>query len=73
MASVTLKGDGIIVNNRIKKVLGPVMDTTLLLRERVAVRNHRVLSRKGRCVVRTRVVGSASLGWLDMVNLWGHV
>ena len=47
------------------------MDTTLLLGEKVAVRNRRVLSRKGRCVVRTRVVGAASLGWLDMVMLWG--
>ena len=50
---------------------GPVRDTRLLTGERVAVTNKRVLNWKGRCVVRTRIVGTASFGWLDVSRLWG--
>ena len=48
-----------------------VIESKLLAGEKVAVSTRRVLSRKGRCVVRVRVVGDASLGWLDAVQLWG--
>ena len=50
---------------------GGVFETALLTGERVAVSTRRVLSRKGRCVVRVRVVGNGSLGWLDAAQLWG--
>ena len=56
---------------KISKHLGHELETTLLPGERVAVRTRRVLSRKGRCVVRVRVIGDASLGWLDAMKLWG--
>eukprot|EP00956_Cyclotella_meneghiniana_P030545 scaffold77143_cov87-Cyclotella_meneghiniana.AAC.2 len=52
-------------------VLGPVADTELLPGEMVAVRTKRVLSRKGHSVVRVRLFGEASLGWLDISMLWG--
>eukprot|EP00956_Cyclotella_meneghiniana_P001321 scaffold1440_cov23-Cyclotella_meneghiniana.AAC.2 len=48
-----------------------VVESKLLAGEKVAVSTRRVLSRKGRCVVRVRVVGDASLGWLDAAQLWG--
>ena len=37
----------------------------------MAVRNRRVLNRKGRLAVRVRIVGGASLGWLEAAELWG--
>ena len=52
-------------------LLGPVGDSTLLPGEKVAISRRRVLSRKGRCVVRVRIFGSSSLGWLDSFILWG--
>ena len=52
-------------------LLGPAVDTNLLPGEMVAVRTRRVLSRKGRCVVRVRLFGASSLGWLDTARLWG--
>lgn len=55
-----------MVNN-----LGPVLETSLLPGEKVAVRTRRVLSRKGRSVVRVRLFGECSLGWLDALMLWG--
>ena len=51
--------------------LGNTTEEPLLPGEKVAVRTRRVLSRKGRCVVRVRIYGSASLGWLDSFMLWG--
>ena len=53
------------------KTLGTDAGSSLLPGEKVAVRTRRVLSRKGRSVVRVRVVGDASLGWLDSMELWG--
>ena len=63
--------DGWRVDSGVNKILGPVTETPLLPGEKVAVRTRRVLSRKGRCVVRARVFGEASLGWLDALRLWG--
>ena len=63
--------DGNRIRNRRKVEQGPVRDTRLLTGERVAVTNRRVLNQKGRCVVRTRIVGAASFGWLDAAKLWG--
>jgi hypothetical protein len=54
-----------------RKLKGPVFATPLLPGEAVAVRQRRVLSRKGRCVVRVRVFGDAALGWLDAAMSWG--
>ena len=45
-------GNGVRVAKKMINVLGPVADTELLPGERIAVRTKRVLSRKGRCVVR---------------------
>jgi hypothetical protein len=63
-------GEGCRFNKRMNKILGPVLGTPLLLGEKVAVRRRRVLSWKGRCVVRVRVVGVSSLGWVDAFILW---
>ena len=52
---------------------GPVFSTSLLPGEKVAVRNRRVLSRKGRNVVKVRIVGAGSLGWIEAARLWGAV
>jgi hypothetical protein len=49
--------------------LGPVLETPLLPGELAAVRTRRVLSRKGRSVVRVRLFGNRALGWLDAVEL----
>ena len=62
---------GCRVNKRHLKSLGNELSTALLPGEKVAVRTRRVLSRRGRCVVRVRVVGEASLGWLEALQLWG--
>jgi hypothetical protein len=59
------------LNKKMSKLLGPVSETAVLPGERVAVSSCRVLSRKGRSVVRLRVFGDASLGWLDAAMLWG--
>ena len=58
-------------DKRMIKSLGTGADSSLLPGEKVALRTRRVLSRKGRSVVRVRVVGDASLGWLDSMELWG--
>jgi len=64
-------GTGVRVGKKMINNLGPVTETDLLPGEMVAVRTRRVLSRKGRCVVRVRVFGKQSLGWLDTAMLWG--
>eukprot|EP00956_Cyclotella_meneghiniana_P021773 scaffold40171_cov59-Cyclotella_meneghiniana.AAC.2 len=64
-------GNGVRVGKKMINVLGPVADTELLPGEMVAVRTKRVLSRKGHSVVRVRLFGEASLGWLDISMLWG--
>ena len=63
--------NGCRVDKKMINTLGPVSDTELLPGEMVAVRTRRVLSRKGRCVVRVRLFGVSSLGWLDTARLWG--
>ena len=69
--ATSVKGNSVRVDKRVIELLGPVLETSLMPGEKVAVRSRRVLSRKGRCVVRVRVFGSASLGWLDASMLWG--
>ena len=64
-------GNGFRVDKRVINVLGPMTAATLLPGEKVAVTTRRVLSRKGRCVVRVRLFGESSLGWLDTALLWG--
>lgn len=59
--------DGCRVNKEMAETLGPVVDTSLLPGERVAVRTRRMLSRKGRGVVRIRVFGDAS--WVGLILL----
>ncbi len=53
-------------------ILGPVAESLLLSGEKVAVRTRRVLSWKGRCVVRVQVLGSGSIwgGWI-LLSFWG--
>ena len=48
----------------------PVRDQ-ILLGEDVAVRSRQVLSRRGRSGVRVRVVGGASLAWVEAAEAWG--
>jgi len=50
-----------------------VNDTSLLLGERVAVRNRRILNRKGRDVVKVRILGAGCLAWIEAARLWGAV
>ena len=64
-------GDGRRMGNKMVKTFGGTIDAALLPGELVAVRRRRVLSRRGRCVVRVRVVGGVSIGWLDALILWG--
>jgi hypothetical protein len=71
LAAVSGSGGGFRANKKMVELLGPVSETALLPGEMVAVRSHRDLARRGRCVVRVRIFGSASLGWLDSFNLWG--
>ena len=51
--------------------LGPTSISSLLPGEKVAVCHRRVLGRKGCSVVRVRIVGSGSLGWLESAIRWG--
>lgn len=48
-----------------------MLDTKLRPGEQVAVRHRRLLTRKGRCVVKARIVGYKSLAWLEAAALWG--
>lgn len=53
------------------KALRNTIDTALLPGELVTGRRRQVLSQRGRCVVKVRVVGGALIGWLDALQLWG--
>ena len=48
----------------------PVPDQ-LLFGEAVALKSSMVLSRRGRSLVRVRIVGRLSLGWLEAAEAWG--
>lgn len=71
MATVEGLGVGVTVSKKMNNLLGPATGSDLLPGEKVAVTRRRVVSRKGRCVVRVRIIGSSSLGWLDSFILWG--
>ena len=71
MSAPSTLGNGRRVDTKMIKTLGNTLDQALLPGELVAVRRRRVLSRRGRCVVRVRVMGGASIGWLDALMLWG--
>ena len=48
----------------------PVRDH-LLFGEAVALKSSRVLNRRGRSLVRVRIVGRSSLGWVEAAEAWG--
>ena len=55
-------------------VFGKPLRDQLLLGEDVALKSRKVLCRRGRSGVRVRVVGGASLAWLEAAEAWGcHV
>ncbi|KAL7527269.1 hypothetical protein ACHAXR_004033, partial [Thalassiosira sp. AJA248-18] len=43
----------------------------LLFGEAVALKSSRVLDRRGRSLVRVRIVGRSSLGWVEAAEAWG--
>jgi hypothetical protein len=67
--AISGRGDEFRIGKKMINNLGPVLETLLLPGELVAVRTRRVLSRKGRSVVRVRLFGNRALGWLDAVEL----
>ena len=56
MATVEGLGVGVTVSKKMNNLLGPATDSDVLPGEKVAVTRRRVVSRKGRCVVRVRII-----------------
>ena len=71
MSPLTESTDDILLVK--KKNKGPEKDLLLLPGEKVAVRNRHVLNRKGRNLIRVRIFGAGSLGWIETSCLWGAV
>ena len=62
--------DSVMMEEGVSNIGEPVRDT-LLRGEAVAVKSSVVLSRRGRSGVRVRIVGSASIGWVEAAEAWG--
>jgi len=62
--------DSVKIEKGVSNIGEPVRDT-LFMGEAVAVKSSVVLSRRGRSGVRVRIVGSASVGWVEAAEAWG--
>ena len=62
--------DSVKIEEGVSNIGEPVRDT-LFMGEAVAVKSSVVLSRRGRSGVRVRIVGSASVGWVEAAEAWG--